>query len=213
MFKRIKQRLGLAYYLIRMRLKRHREKNDFLRQVREAEVLKIVIGSSGVFEAGWIPTDYQHLNLLNPAHWDKAFQGRKLDGLLAEHVWEHLNAEDGLLALKLVSSHLKSGARIRLAVPDGYSPDRAYIDAVKPGGSGAGSDDHKVLYNVDSLERAMTEAGFRVERLEYYDAEGRFHQSPWAPADGMVHRSLQYDERNVDGKIGYTSLILDGFKP
>jgi predicted SAM-dependent methyltransferase len=59
----------------------------------------------------------------------------------------------------------------------------------------------------------MTEAGFRVERLEYYDAAGHFHQTAWDPADGMVHRSLEYDERNVDGIIGYTSLILDGFKP
>jgi predicted SAM-dependent methyltransferase len=213
MLKRIKQRLGLPYYLIRMRLKLHREKVDFLRKARDADILKVVIGSSGVFEAGWIPTDYQYLNLLNRAHWDKAFQGRRLDGLLAEHVLEHLTAEDGVLALKLVSGYLKSGARIRLAVPDGYSPDRAYIDAVKPGGSGAGSDDHKVLYNVDSLERVMTDAGFRVERLEYYDAAGHFHKAPWNPADGMVHRSLEHDERNVGGKIGYTSLILDGFKP
>jgi predicted SAM-dependent methyltransferase len=213
MFIRIKQQLGLQYYLIRMRLKLRRERSDFLRQIRDADILKVVIGSSGIFEAGWLPSNYQYLNLLNRAHWDTAFQGRLLDGLLAEHVWEHLNAEDGVLALKLVYGYLKSGARIRLAVPDGYSPDRAYIDAVKPGGSGAGSDDHKVLYNVDSLERAMTEAGFHVERLEYYDAAGHFQQAAWDRADGMVHRSLLHDERNVDGKIGYTSLILDGLKP
>jgi hypothetical protein len=113
MLKKIKQRLGLSYYLIGMRIKLHREKIEFLRQVRDADVLKVVIGSSGVFEAGWIPTDYQYLNLLNRAHWDKAFQRRQLDGLLAEHVLEHLTLEDGVLALKLVSRYLKSGARIR----------------------------------------------------------------------------------------------------
>lgn len=58
----------------------------------------------------------------------------------------------------------------------------------------------------------MVEANFKVERIDFYDAEGKFHQFPWSPVDGMVHRSLQHDERNVNGKIGYTSLILDGFK-
>ena len=173
---------------------------------------KVVIGSSGVFDPGWIPSNYQYLNLLNEAHWRRAFRRRPINALLAEHVWEHLNEVDGLRALKLVHGFMKEGARLRLAVPDGFSPDADYIEKVRPGGTGAGSDDHQVLYNVESLEKIMVDAGFRVERIEFFDEKGQFHQLPWSPNDGMVHRSLQYDERNVDGKIGYTSLILDGFR-
>lgn len=212
MLKKIKQRLGLRYYLLKVRFRLWREKTDFLRRVAAAESPKVVIGSSGVFSDGWIPSNYQYLNLLNEAHWDRAFGGRKVHALLAEHVWEHLNEAEGFTALKLVRKYMADGARLRLAVPDGYSPNASYIEMVKPGGTGEGSDDHKVLYNVDSLEKIMVAAGFRVERIEYYDAVGQFHQVPWGPADGMVHRSLKYDERNAGGQIAYTSLILDGFK-
>jgi predicted SAM-dependent methyltransferase len=107
---------------------------------------------------------------------------------------------------------MKQGARLRVAVPDGFSPDRGYIDMVKPGGTGEGSDDHKALYNVELLEEMLVSAGFAVERLEYYDSNGLFHHFPWDPLDGMIHRSLTFDDRNADGVIRYTPLILDGFK-
>jgi len=50
MWKRIKKRLGLPYYLIRLRLRLQREKVDFLRQIRDADVLNVVIGSTDVLE-------------------------------------------------------------------------------------------------------------------------------------------------------------------
>lgn len=209
---KLKQQLGLQYYLLKVRYRLWREKVRFLRSVSVTAFPKVVIGSSGVFDSGWIPSNYQYLNLLEESHWQRAFKQHKISALLAEHVWEHLSEAEGLFALKLAYKYMRGGARLRLAVPDGYCPSPDYIEKVKPGGTGEGSDDHKVLYNVDSLEKVMAEAGFRVERIEYYDANGQFHRVSWDPADGMVHRSFLHDERNADGKLVYTSLILDGFK-
>ena len=212
LFIKMKQQIGLQYYKLKVRYWLWREKVIFLHRVSITNPLRVVIGSSGVFDPDWIPSNYQYLNLLVESHWQRAFGRRKISSVLAEHVWEHLDAADGLDALLRVYRYMEDGARLRLAVPDGYSPNPAYIEMVKPGGSGEGCDDHKLLYNVDTLEKIMLEAGFHVERLEYYDSEGKFHRFPWSVLDGMVHRSMQHDQRNVDNKIVYTSLILDGYK-
>lgn len=212
MLKAIKKRLGLQYYLLTIRLKLLLEELLFLWRVRNAAETKIVIGSSGIFENGWIPTNYQYLNLLNEKQWARAFRGRKIDAILAEHVFEHLSEAEGLQALEICHKYMKTGARLRVAVPDGYNPDVNYIEMVKPGGSGEGSEDHKVLYNVDLLEKMFLSAGFSVHRLEYFDSNGKFHKFIWNPDDGKINRSSQYDPRNLDGVIKYTSLILDGIK-
>lgn len=35
--------------------------------------IRIVIGSSGVFDYAWIPTDIEYFNVLNPNHWKRYF--------------------------------------------------------------------------------------------------------------------------------------------
>ena len=198
-------------------LLRQIEKQRYIFRVRSARSkkngIKIVVGSSGIYNDSWIPTDYQYLNLLNDEHWSRIFKPNEIDAILAEHVFEHLTKADGMEALRRLFKYMKQGARLRVAVPDGNSPNKNYIEMVKPGGWGAGSDDHKVLYDVDALEHMFLAAGFIVERLEYFDAKGDFHQTAWQPEDGMVHRSLHHDPRNKDGVLNYTSLILDGVKP
>lgn len=212
MLKTLKIRLGLQYYLLKIRFRLLLEELLFLWRVRNAAEIKIVIGSSGIFENGWIPTNYQYLNLLNERHWARAFRGKKIDAILAEHVFEHLTEAEGSRALEICHKYMKKGARIRVAVPDGYNPNVDYIEMVKPGGSGVGSEDHKVLYNVELLESLFVSAGFSVQRLEYYDSNGEFHNSIWNPDDGKINRSLEYDPRNSGETIKYTSLILDGIK-
>ena len=69
-----------------------------------------------------------------------------MDAILAEHVWEHLDCFAAIVAAQNCFKYLKPGGYIRVAVPDGWHPDKDYIDYVKPGGWGAGSDDHHVLY-------------------------------------------------------------------
>ncbi len=108
---------------------------------------------------------------------------------------------------------MRSGCRLRIAVPDGFHPDLNYIEYVKPGGTGFGSDDHKVLYNYESLTNILEKAGFQIKLLEYWDEKGEFHFQDWLSADGYVERSRLYDPRNQDGTLSYTSLIIDAIKP
>ena len=179
------------------------------RRVAATESPRIVVGASEVYEAGWIPTDVDYLNLLRPADWERFFAKDCLAAILAEHVWEHLTPDEGLRAARICREYLRPGGYLRLAVPDGFNPDPAYREWVRPGGSGPGADDHKALYTHESLGRLLSEAGLQVETLEYFDAAGQFHATDWKPEDGMIHRSLRFDERNHDGILRYSSLIVD----
>lgn len=173
---------------------------------------RIVIGASGFFDAGWIPTDVDLLDLLKPEQWTRYLDGNSVDALLAEHVWEHLPAKSALVAARTCHRFLRPGGYLRVAVPDGFHPDPAYIDWVKPGGVGPGCEDHHVLYNYRTFPAVFEAAGFDVRLLEFFDESGRFHYREWDEADGKIGRSARFDERNVGGKLKYTSLILDAIK-
>jgi predicted SAM-dependent methyltransferase len=91
-------------------------------------------------------------------------------------------------------------------------PNADYVAAVRPGGTGAGADDHKVLYTYRTLAQVFEGIGFSVELLEYFDEEGRFHANEWTTEAGLVRRSSRFDPRNTEGTLAYTSVILDAFK-
>ena len=181
------------------------------RKVRQPPI-RIVIGSSGVFEDEWIATDIEYLNLLNSKHWRRYFKNNSIDAILAEHVWEHLTFDDGLIAAKQCFQYLKSGGYLRVAVPDGFHPDPDYIELVKVGGKGLGSDDHKKLYNHKTLKNLFETAGYEVRLLEYFDNRGNFNFFNWDASAGKIIRSKRFDERNINGKLKYTSIILDAYK-
>lgn len=183
------------------------------RAVRSGNPLRIVVGSGGIGQAGWIMTDRDFLDLLRPHDWQAFFKENSISAILAEHVWEHLTPAEGLAAAVTCCNYLTPGGRLRIAVPDGFHPDPDYIELVRVGGSGAGAVDHKVLYNHDTLTSLLTRAGFEVEPLEYFDAAGNLHAADWSPDDGLVRRSRRFDPRNHDGRLRYTSLIVDARKP
>ena len=85
------------------------------RRVAATESPRIVVGASEVYEAGWIPTDVDYLNLLRPADWERFFGKDSLAAILAEHVWEHLTPDEvGKLAARakakrLVVTHYVAG--------------------------------------------------------------------------------------------------------
>ena len=108
--------------------------------------------------------------------------------------------------------YLKPGGYLRLAVPDGFHRDPAYIEYVRPGGTGAGADDHQVLYTYRSLGALLEKAEFEVTCLEHFDEDGAFHCQNWDVDDGLIHRSIRHDARNQDGQPNYTSLIVDAYK-
>lgn len=192
----------MRYQIINMKIKIAASKSP----------IRVIIGAGGLSQKGWIPTDKDHINMLLIEDWQRYFSGNSVDALFAEHVWEHLTEADGITAAKNCYAYLKPGGYLRIAVPDGFHPSIEYRDAVKPMGSGFGSDDHKVLYTHISLKRVFETVGFSVELLEYFDESGEFHQKEWNSNDGFVARSMGFDERNKDGNPNYTSIILDAWK-
>lgn len=175
--------------------------------------MRVVVGAGGRYEPGWIPTDLDSLNLTDSVDWGQLFQTASIDVIFAEHVWEHLTAPEAQTATGYCFRYLKPGGRLRIAVPDGFHPDPSYQEYVRPGGTGPGADDHKALYNHETLSALLREAGFHPHPLEYFDEAGTFHQEKWNSEFGTVKRSARLDERNCDGKLNYTSLIVDGIKP
>lgn len=176
-------------------------------------VRRVVVGASGLSDAGWACSEAAFLDLTNHEHWSRYFSPGTLDIILAEHVWEHLSPEDARIAAGICYAYLRKGGLLRIAVPDGFHVNPKYIEAVRVGGTGPGSMDHKVLYDCTSLTNIFRSIGFEVNLLEYFDAAREFHCRNWDPDDGMIHRSIRFDPRNVAGEPVYTSLILDARKP
>lgn len=205
----------LTYYVSRIKvIRKFLERQKFNKAMAAAseDDLKVVVGSSSVFENGWIPTERHFLDLINENNWSQFFSTNSISSILAEHVWEHLTDEDGKIAIQNCYKYLRIGGRLRIAVPDGFHSDKTYIDSVKPNGHGSGADDHKILYNYKTLGSVLSDVGFKINLLEYFDEDGNFHKEKWDHSDGMVHRSFHFDKRNLDGKPNYTSLIIDGIK-
>lgn len=190
--------------------------NDFHKKLNVAkeknQPLKIVIGSSSIFEKGWIPSEIHFLNLLDESTWHVFFNENEITYLIAEHVWEHLTEEEGRIAAANCYKFLKRGGNLRVAVPDGNHPNSDYIEYVKPGGYGPGADDHKVLYTYNTLSKVFEDAGFNVKLLEYFNNEKEFQFNKWDVKKGLIRRSINNDKRNIDGEPHYTSIIIDAFK-
>lgn len=173
---------------------------------------RISVGSAGIVEPGWVPTDLPVLDVLQESDWLAICEPESLDAILSEHMWEHLTKDDGEIAAKNCYRYLKRGGYLRVAVPDGFHPSSAYREHVRPGGIGPGADDHKVLYDYRSLKDVLVSAGFKISLLEYFDEKGNFRFHPWNSEDGHVLRSSRYDRRNAGGTLNYTSLIIDAVK-
>ncbi len=175
---------------------------------------KFNVGSAGINHVeGWIPTDIDTLNITIEKDWQKLLKFLRLDNIMAEHVWEHLTENDTELANTNCFKFLKKGGGLRLAVPDGFHPDKEYIEYVRPGGHGVGADDHKILYNYRTMKERLEEVGFSVYLLEYWDENENFHFTEWSDEGGHIRRSKRYDMRNQSGSLNYTSLIVDAVKP
>lgn len=175
--------------------------------------MKLIVGAGGTTQDGWISTEESQLDILNPKDFSKLLNGLLgFENVLAEHVLEHLTNSEISIALRNVNDYMVLGGRFRIAVPDGYHPDKDYIDYVKPKDSDVGTELHKVLLNYRILSLLLEEAGFETKLLEWWDENHVFHSNPWNEIDGRVDRCLANDARNNDGKPHYTSLIVDAFK-
>lgn len=191
--------------------------NDPLKQLRnrimQSPVKKIVLGAGdALYPLDWITTNIEELDICRMEDFIFLFGENKVDNFMAEHVWEHLNWWQAEAANLNIFTFLKPGGIFRIAVPDGYHPDPQYIEWVRPGGSGAGAKDHQQLYTYKTLSASLEKHGFSITLLEYWDENGEFHYEPWDIDGGKVQRSKRFDERNEDGQLRYTSLIIDAIK-
>lgn len=180
-----------------------------LRRARATGDVRLIIGAAGTYFAGWVPTDQDLLDLLKPDTWRAWLEESSVTAIVAEHVWEHLDEDEGLTAARTCYSFLAPGKHIRIAVPDAFKPDPEYHELCKVGGR----DGHKVFYDYKSLSCVFRSAGFTVTLLEYWDEKGEFHENEWSSADGHIGRSRRFDRRNKSGGLVYTSLIADALKP
>lgn len=179
-------------------------------RIKQSQPLKVVIGGGDIMhDKDWIVTNVEEVDVQNKDDFDYFFDTVKVDNFLSSHVHEHLS--ESKIANKNMYDALKVGGKLRIAVPDGYFPNEDYINEVKPGGTGAGADDHKHLWNVDSLTNELIEIGFKVIPLEFWK-DGKFNKLSWNINDGFIGRSAEYDERNINGELKYTSLIIDAIK-
>lgn len=173
---------------------------------------RIVIGAGSDRYRGWCSTDREVLDVTVRADFARYWKPSTRRAFLAEHVWEHLTPDEATRANRNCHDFLVPGGRFRLAVPDGFHPDPEYRDAVRPGGTGSGAEDHKILYDYRLLTDMLEAAGFRTTLLEYWDEDGHFHAAPWSAEDGPIERSARTDPRNAGERLEYTSLIIDAIR-
>ena len=183
------------------------DRNRLSAAARAGEILRVEIGKARVMALpGWYRTNIATLNIWRDEDWKYLFVcDNRIRSLLAEHVLEHIAPK--LLSQGLANCYrfLEPSGRLRISVPDGYNPDPDYIAGVEPGGNGPAADDHRVLFNIDSLSIELRHAGFAVEPIEYYDENGVFHSVPYDTAEGWISRAGKPPPQR--------SLNVDGIKP
>lgn len=179
-----------------------------LRQaVKRGELIRVEVGKSRVAALpGWYRTNVNTLNLWKNSDWERLFQTEnRVQAIFAEHVLEHIAPKLLSPVLQNCYRYLVPGGRLRISVPDGNNPDPEYIAFVEPGGIGPAADDHRSLFTVQSLGIYLSGAGFKIERIEYYDETGVFHKEQYDIQYGVISRY---------GKPPpYRSLNMDAIKP
>lgn len=106
----------------------------------------------------WIQTQEDELNLIDEQSWKNKFQLEQLEAILAEHVWEHLIEEEGVIAAKNCYKYLKDNGYVRYAVPDKLFPNEAYQNIVQVGGPGPvdhPASSHKIVYDYVRLKKSI----------------------------------------------------------
>lgn len=178
--------------------------------IREAKPSKIILGSGSRQHREWLCTDYPVFDITSTIQWYYLFRNTQISEFLAEHVFEHLTEIQVFKSLSNINQYLKPGGTFHLSVPDSNHPNQIYIDHVRPGGSGAGADDHKSFWNIDSISELSKQIGFEVKPIEYCDENGKIITSDPENIAIPLVRSLS---KGFKSKIeNYSSLIVDLIK-
>ena len=166
-----------------------------------AKEINLIVGAATTNYPQWIPSDIDSLDLLEENDFYRVLGNKKINKILAEHVLEHIELEDLNITLKNIHKFLIPGGNFRIVIPDGFHPDHSYIENVKPGGTGPGSEDHKHLFNYQMISDILVENNFKVKLIEYWDESGKF-QSIYQNDDGLgyIQRCLINDWRNANSQ-------------
>ncbi|GKX28082.1 hypothetical protein SH1V18_05620 [Vallitalea longa] len=181
-------------------------------KINKYDRIKLIVGASSQNYDGWIQTQREDLDLLKRLDWEGSFGERKIHNILAEHVWEHLSYDEAIESAKILYDFLDNNGLIRIAVPDGNFRNEWYQNTIQVGGPGpkdhpaAG---HKIVYTYKTIAMPFTQAGFKVDLLEYCDENGVFHFKEWDEKKGFIYRSKRFDHRNKGKELGFVSLIID----
>jgi predicted SAM-dependent methyltransferase len=154
-------------------------------------------------------TDIDMLDITKEKDWAKLFYKGSLSNIVAEHVFEHLSPRDCKKAFGFCYEYLRRGGVLRIAVPDKNRRDLLYVKEVSPP-----SDGHKSYFDYSTLEKMLTLAGFKVNKLEWHDKEGVFYHKKYDNQLGKIQRSFTSDRQKKfkSGDHYYTSLIVDAIK-
>ena len=190
-------------------LNRKRRQWLLRKQLSNANPLRVVLGAGPTRFEGWFQTDKELLDVTSRDDWSILFKPESIDSLLSEHLFEHLTEAQARVAAAECYRYLKPGGLFRVAVPDGYRGDAAYVNEAAPPNDG-----HQVFYNINTLSALLEGVGFQTTALEYFDAQEQFHAIPWDEKDGMIRRSVRFDTQQDFQRDGlfYTSLIIDARK-
>ena len=209
----------LRVYLRRLsKLVKYRLRYFIIRQAATKDNhINLILGAAETSQKGWYSTNYEWFDISKSNDWDRIFNGKVIvKKMVAEHVFEHLTADQMSAALSLAHQHLIPGGKLRIAVPDGYNPDPTYRAHVDVGGIGADASDHKQLLNYDILREALIHAGFQSTLLEGYSSSGELVSNAICEQDGFILRSRanpkEIKAQGWDFPNSKTSLIIDAIK-
>ena len=175
-------------------------------------IKKIVLGAGDDRFDGWVSTDIHNFDIRNSNLWQYYFHKDTISNILAEHVFEHLNFSELCHVLMLCRSYMKTGANLRIAVPDANHPSKYVYNLTKPGGMEPGADDHKIFFDIEIANRVSKMFKFDLDLIEYFDEDGIFHYKENDWSKGFVSRSYKnYSGRFTVGGRHFSQPELDKF--
>ena len=159
-----------------------------MKRIRDAEVLRLVVGAGATKYPGWISIEKYILDVTKREDWVALLGSRKVDNILSEHVFEHLEYENSIQAFCNIAEFLADGGVFRWAVPDGYHPSAYVRKLTGTHGTELGADSHKYFYTIDDIPEIEDITGLKAVPLEFFCKDGFFVGNPIDSNKGYIQR-------------------------
>jgi predicted SAM-dependent methyltransferase len=163
------------------------ERRKARRLLADPAPLRLHLGAGTHRPPGWVNVDV--LGMSPDLHWDLRrrlpFPDGSAEAVFLEHVLEHYPLAAGLDLLEECHRVLAPGGIVRVGVPDfgryleSYAGDGAFVERLRPGrptrlvavGEVALGHGHRSVWDAETLELVLTEAGFSdVRRRGFGDS-------------------------------------------